>query len=216
MLQDKTLTKYKTITSFMKASGVLVAMTAGLFLIAHSSKAEMYLQGAYGYGMVSDFEGTENGSSVTKGIDEDPTVMGIEVGQDHLGVDQKIRLGAGYQAMDITLDDGSEKATTIYSVNGYYFIGDKARDEDGIHPYVGGGLLLVDFEDDAMKFGIAGHAGAEMPVGENLLVGGKYSYIFADGSSGSEGSTTYAYDNFTAHILSATATYQFEGGLGLD
>lgn len=180
-----------------------------------TAKAEYYIQGAYGFGMVDDLTGSRNGVATSSSADENPSSIGLEFGMDRMAIDPKIRVGVGYQAMEIEYTDGTNLDATIYSANAYYFIGEKLRDDEGLHPYVGAGILLADYGDDDMKYGIALHAGADYPVNEDVSVGGKYTYLNTDGPSGQSTTpnATYSNEGITGHIFAATATYRFQGGM---
>lgn len=196
-----------------------LALGLAAFAPHNHAQADNYIQGSYGFGMLADLDAKTNGVSTSLAPAENAGMMGVEVGIDRYGADRKLKIGVGYQAFETDFDGTTNKLSgKLYSANGYYYLGTKVPEDNGLHPYVGAGLILADYGDypkldGKMKFGLAVHVGADMPVSDTISVGGKYSYIMVDGPTGGDSTSSTNFEDLTMNLFMANVTYHFKGGI---
>lgn len=188
--------------------------TIALMLMAvTSAKADMYLQGSLGYGMIADFDEVK-GSTTTSITGLDAAMpIGVEGGLDRLGAAGKLRAGVGYTQFDAKGGDlTSDIAVSVISANGYYYLDDMAVSSFRLKPYIGAGLGYVTLDGYDAAMGYLGHVGFDVPVQQNITIGGEYTYLMTKELTNSTDSTK-TIDSFSSHIFSANVAYHLNGGL---
>ena len=195
-------------------------MVAGAYsaIISTSVAQEnnLYIQGGFGFGLLDDHEQDQGGTITTISNDDIPPVLGVEAGLDRLGSSDKIRAGIGYQTFNMGFSDPNSTGAIednqihLLSANTYYYLGDMITVASKIEPYVGAGLVWMKPEDFEGEFTYAFHAGAEMPYTRTISLGTQYSYLLGTDFSDEDGLTVTTENT---HLLSATMTYKFMGGM---
>ena len=196
----------------------LLALTVGAnVLLSNDAQAdEPYIQGALGFGLLDDFEQDQGGTMTTISANGMAPVMGFEAGVDGLGNTGKVRAGVSYQTFDSGFSDpdgdgtASDSEIELLGANMYYHMGQTMSSGGMLQPYVGAGLVWVTPENFDTEMTYALHAGADIPYTDTVSLGAKYSYLIGtDFSSGDDLSVSAE----NMHLLSATMTYKFMGGM---
>ena len=177
---------------------------------------DLYIQGGFGFGLLDDHEQDQGGTMTVISTDDIPPVVGVEVGLDRLGSSDKVRAGVSYQTFNMGFSDPGSNGTIkdaqihLLSANTYYHLGDMITIGSKVEPYVGAGLVWMTPEDFETEMTYAFHAGAEIPYSRQISLGAQYSYLLGTDFS-DEDDLTVTTEN--THLLSATMTYKFTGGV---
>ena len=195
-------------------------MVAGAYSAIISTSAaqgnDLYIQGGFGFGLLDDHEQDQGGTMTVISTDEVPPVVGVEAGLDRLGSSDKIRTGVSYQTFNMGFSDPGGNGTIrdsqihLVSANTYYHLGDIITVGSKVEPYIGAGLVWMMPEDFEGELTYALHAGAEIPYTRRISLGTQYSYLLGTDFS-DEDDLTVTTEN--THLLSATLTYKFTGGV---
>ena len=198
------------------AAGAYSAIISPIISPGAAQENVLYLQGGFGFGLIDDHEQDQGGTMTVISTDEVPPVVGVEAGLDRLGSSDKIRAGVSYQTFNMGFSDPGSNGTIrdaqihLVSANTYYHLGDIITVGSKVEPYIGAGLVWMMPEDFEGELTYALHAGAEIPYTRRISLGTQYSYLFGTDFSDEDDLTVTTEDT---HLLSATLTYKFMGGM---
>ena len=202
--------------SFLEATFIAAGVYSAIVSTSAAQENDLYIQGGFGFGLIDDHKQDQGGTMTTISTDEVPPVVGVEVGLDRLGTSDKIRAGVSYQTFNMGFSDPGGNGTIrdsqihLVSANTYYHLGDMITVGSKVEPYVGAGLVWMMPEDFEGELTYALHAGAEIPYTRRISLGTQYSYLFGTDFSDEDDLNVTTEDT---HLLSATLTYKFMGGM---
>ena len=202
--------------SMLGAAFIVAGACSAIISTSSAQGNDLYIQGGFGFGLLDDHEQDQGGTMTVISTDDVPPVVGVEVGLDRLGSSDKIRAGVSYQTFNMGFSDPGSNGTIrdaqihLVSANTYYHLGDIITVGSKVEPYIGAGLVWMMPEDFEGELTYALHAGAEIPYTRRISLGTQYSYLFGTDFS-DEDDLTVTTEN--THLLSATLTYKFTGGV---
>ena len=206
---------FSRIPTLLSTSLLGLTIGAGVILSSTLKAQEPYIQGGIGLGLIGDYEVRSDAALEALDTFDPVPVLSFEGGVDGLGIDN-IRAGISYQTYDFNQNDDDN--TTVNSLPNeielvganIYYVGNEIIAQGMVVPYVGGGVVLASPAGFDAEVTYAFHAGAEIPYTEKISVGTKYTYLGEAEYSEGDGTTV---EMEGQHLLSATMTYKFTGGM---
>ena len=205
---------FSRIPSLLSTSLLGLTIGAGVILSSTLKAQEPYIQGGIGLGLIGDYEVSSDAALEAEDAFDPTPVLSFEGGVDGLGIDN-IRAGISYQTYDLN-NTNSDNTTTALPTEielvgaNIYYVGNEIIAQGMVVPYVGGGVVLANPDGYDSEVTYAVHVGAEVPYTENISVGTKYTYLGEAEYSEGDGTTVTMEGQ---HLLSATMTYKFTGGM---